>query len=40
MHLNPRGNEVVAAEVEAWLSELGYVDAASGIIEESETAGD
>jgi hypothetical protein len=40
MHLNPRGNEVVAAEVETWLRELGYLDAASGIIEESETAGD
>src|SRR5690606_1616620 len=40
MHLNPRGNAVVAAEVEAWLRALGYVDAASGIIEESETAGD
>jgi hypothetical protein len=40
MHLNPRGNEVVAAEVESWLRDLGYLDSASGIIGESETAGD
>jgi hypothetical protein len=34
MHLNPRGNEVVAAEVSAWLQELDYLPATSDIIED------
>lgn len=40
MHLNPRGNAVVAAEVGSWLRALGYLDAASGIMGVNETVGE
>lgn len=40
MHLNPYGNEVLAAEVEMWLRGLGDLGEGSGIIEETSQTGD